>query len=85
METLLYYCDSQLDDLILTSKRVRELLEEGGGKLTRDEAMAILAYTAENPFHLYRWLNAWLVDNRQNEVISSSVGPYFRLLYQVKI
>ena len=50
--------------------------------LTRDEALVILAYTCEDPYPVYRWLNAWLVHDRRDPLVKSCVGPFFRLLYQ---
>lgn len=51
------------------------------GLLTDDEALAILAYTCENPYPVFRWLNAWLVHDRRDPVVKSAVGPFFRLVY----
>ena len=50
--------------------------------LTRDEAVGILSFSCEDPFPISRWLNAWLVQNRRDPLVKSSVGPFFRLLYQ---
>jgi hypothetical protein len=50
-------------------------------RLTADEAKTIMGYTAENPYPLYKWLNAWLMAERQQKVIDHC-GPYFVLLYR---
>jgi hypothetical protein len=50
-------------------------------RLTADEAKAIMGFTAENPYPLYKWLNAWLMTERQQKVIDHC-GPYFVLLYR---
>ena len=51
--------------------------------LTKDEALAILAYTCEDPYPVYKWLNAWLVQNRRDDDdVKSSVGPFFQLVYR---
>ena len=49
--------------------------------LTQDEALALLCYTSEYPYPVYRWLNAWLVQNRR-DAMRDSIGPFFRLLYR---
>ena len=43
--------------------------------------MALLCYTTEHPIPVYRWLNAWLVQNRRDDM-RDSIGPFFRLLYR---
>ena len=60
------------------SAEVKQMVE----LLERDEALAILAYTCESPYPVYRWLNAWLVQDRRDPLVQSKVGPFFRLLYQ---
>ena len=50
--------------------------------LTKDEALALLCYTCEYPYPVYRWLNAWLVENLRQEDYDDCIGPFFRLLYR---
>ena len=79
VDTLIYCCEHALSQMEATgSADVRQVI----GLLARDEALAILAYTCEDPYPVYRWVNAWLVQDRRDPLVKSSVGPYFRLLYQ---
>jgi hypothetical protein len=50
--------------------------------VTPDEALALAAYTAESPFPLGKWLNAWLLSNRRDDQFAKHVGPFFALLYR---
>ena len=43
------------------------------GLLARDEALPILAYTCEDPYPVYCWVNAWLVQDRRDPLVKSSV------------
>ena len=82
--------EDDFDALITRCERALSQMEQFGsvevkrtvGLLKRDEALAILAYTCENPYPVYRWLNAWLVQDRRDPLVQSKVGPFFRLLYQ---
>ena len=82
--------EDDVDALISRCERALSQMEQFGsaevkqmvGLLERDEALAILAYTCESPYPVYRWLNAWLVQNRRDPLVQSKVGPFFRLLYQ---
>ena len=79
VDSLIYCCELALSQKEASgSADVRQVI----GLLSRDEALAILAYTCENPYPVYRWVNAWLVQDRRDPLVKSSVGPYFRLLYQ---
>ena len=82
--------EDDFDALISHCERTLSQMEQFGsaevkrtvGLLKRDEALAILAYTCEDPYPVYRWLNAWLVQDRRDPLVKSKVGPFFRLLYQ---
>ena len=82
--------EDDFDALISRCERALSQMEQFGsaevirtvGLLKRDEALAILAYTCESPYPVYRWLNAWLVQDRRDPLVQSKVGPFFRLLYQ---
>ena len=82
--------EDDYDALISCCERTLSQMEQFGsvevkqtvGLLKRDEALAILAYTCEDPYPVYRWLNAWLVQDRRDPLVKSKVGPFFRLLYQ---
>ena len=79
VDSLIYCCELALSQMEASgSADVRQVI----GLLARDEALAILAYTCEDPYPVYRWVNAWLVQDRRDPLVKSSVGPYFRLLYQ---
>ena len=45
-------------------------------------AKALIAYTLERPFPLYKWLNAWLCESRRDDDVVRHVGPFFVLLYR---
>ena len=77
VECLIYYCEEELSEFRLNgSKEVKDII----ALLTQDEALALLCYTCEYPYPVYRWLNAWLVQNR--DMMRDSIGPFFRLLYR---
>eukprot|EP00179_Madagascaria_erythrocladioides_P006663 CAMPEP_0198317378 /NCGR_PEP_ID=MMETSP1450-20131203/6867_1 /TAXON_ID=753684 ORGANISM="Madagascaria erythrocladiodes, Strain CCMP3234" /NCGR_SAMPLE_ID=MMETSP1450 /ASSEMBLY_ACC=CAM_ASM_001115 /LENGTH=155 /DNA_ID=CAMNT_0044020573 /DNA_START=1 /DNA_END=464 /DNA_ORIENTATION=- len=50
--------------------------------LTEDDVLAIIAFTAEQPYPTYRWFNAWLNTNRRDAEVKKHVGPYFVLLFR---
>ena len=79
VDSLISRCEHTLSQMATHgSAKVRQMVE----LLTHDEALVILAYTCEDPYPVYRWLNAWLVQDRRDPLVKSSVGPFFRLLYQ---
>ena len=79
VHSLISCCQHTLSEMATYgSDEVREVVR----LLTHDEALVILAYTCEDPYPVYRWLNAWLVQDRRDPVVKSCVGPFFRLLYQ---
>ena len=78
-DALISRCERALSQMEqFGSAEVKQMVE----LLERDEALAILAYTCEDPYPVYRWLNAWLVQDRRDPDVKSKVGPFFRLLYQ---
>ena len=87
---LFFANEDDFDALISRCERALSQMEQFGSAevkqtvelLRRDEALAILAYTCESPYPVYRWLNAWLVQDRRDPLMKSKVGPFFRLLYQ---
>ena len=77
VDRLIYRCQQQLSKLRLSdSKEVKHAI----ALLTQDEALALLCYTSERPYPVYRWLNAWLVQNRRD--MRDCIGPFFQLLYR---
>ena len=51
-------------------------------KMGEDSALAIIAYTCEDPYPLHKWLNAWLCERKKDLTVRENVGPFFRLFYQ---
>ena len=79
VDTMIYCCEHKLSEMEASgSAEVRQVIR----LLTRDEALAILAFTCVQPYPLYDWVNGWLAQDREDPLVKSSVGPYFRLLYQ---
>jgi hypothetical protein len=50
--------------------------------LSKHEAAIIFSYTLEQPYPLYKWVNAWLMDRRRDSVVKQHIGPYFVMLYR---
>ena len=79
VDSLIYRCHRKLSEMEASgSAEVRQVIR----LLTRDEALAILAFTCADDYPLYDWVNGWLAQDREDPLVKSSVGPYFRLLYQ---
>ena len=47
-----------------------------------NSALAIIAYTCEDPYPLHKWLNGWLRQKQKDPKVRENVGPFFRLFYQ---
>jgi hypothetical protein len=39
-------------------------------RLSEDEAKAVMGFTAEHPYPLYKWLNAWLMGDRRDKMVT---------------
>jgi hypothetical protein len=65
----------------ITGRRaVADLMQNNG--LSKHEVAIIFSYTLEQPYPLYKWVNAWLMDRRRDTTIKQHIGPYFVMLYR---
>jgi len=52
--------------------------------LTDDEVQVLIMYKSESPFPVYKWLNAWLTQDRRDPEVVDKVGPLFTHLYRAQ-
>jgi Cys-rich protein (TIGR01571 family) len=51
-------------------------------RLTDDDIRALILYKIQHPYPVYKWLNAWLTQQRRDNKIAQTAGPIFTRIYR---